>query len=58
MTGSTGANLPGQLARLCGHEIQVAWCGIHSAGMEYPRAAGVADEGGFSALDIHFAFDR
>jgi cytochrome b len=42
MTGSTGANLPGQLSRLCGQEIHVAWCGAHSAGIEKPRAAGVS----------------
>jgi hypothetical protein len=24
---------------LCGHEIQVAWCGIHSAGIEKADAA-------------------
>jgi hypothetical protein len=57
MTGSTGANLPGQLACLCGHDIQVAWCGIHSAGMQNPRAAGVDDSVGFAMLGMHFAFD-
>ncbi len=28
-----GSNLPGQVSRLCGQEIQVAWCGAHSAGI-------------------------
>src|SRR5208337_1304679 len=35
-----GVNLPGQSLRLCGHPIQVASCGSHSAGRRYPSAAG------------------
>src|SRR5438034_2346192 len=41
-THGIGANLPGQSPALCGHPIQVAWCGSHSAGMRKPRAAGEA----------------
>ena len=32
--------MPGQSLRLCGHPIQVASCGSHSAGKRYPTAAG------------------
>src|SRR5436190_7671470 len=44
MAGSTPANTPGQLSRLCGHEIQVASCGAHSAGKLNPSAFGQAVE--------------
>src|SRR5436305_1189536 len=36
-------NCPGQVARLCGHESQIATCGSHSAGMRKPSEAGVWD---------------
>src|SRR5438874_1888389 len=41
-THGIGWNRPGQSAGLCGHAIQVAACGSHSAGMRKPSAAGVA----------------
>ncbi len=33
MAVSASGRQPGQVSGLCGHEIQVAWCGAHSAGM-------------------------
>ena len=43
MTGSTVSNLPGQVSRLWGQDSQVPAWGDHSAGMRYPRLAGVAE---------------
>ena len=40
-TDGIGRNRPGQVARLCGHDSQMAACGSHSAGMRKPSAVGV-----------------
>jgi hypothetical protein len=40
MAASAAASTPGQVSGLCGQEIQVAWCGAHSAGMRKPSSAG------------------
>jgi hypothetical protein len=46
---SAAASTPGQVSGLCGHEIQVAWCGAHSAGMRNPSSAGAGRVIGFIA---------
>ena len=38
---------------MCGHDSQVAWCGIHSAGIEYPKSRGIGEgRAAFSLEDI------